>query len=87
MGLFWGDSVLTMGNSDIAIAVGQMTPEQIFTTYGRHIGIGGIAMAGVIGIIRSWGIIKGAVGLASKELGGKAEAVMTSVNVRSEIFL
>ena len=79
MGLFWGDPVLTMGNSDIAIAVGQMTPEQIFTTYGRHIGIGGIAMAGVIGIIRSWGIIKGAVGLASKELGGKAEAVITSV--------
>ena len=41
---FLTDSVLTMGNSDIAIAVGQMTPEQIFTTYGRHIGIGGICL-------------------------------------------
>ena len=28
-------------------------------------------MAGVIGIVRSWGIIKSAVGLASKEMGGK----------------
>ena len=46
-------------------------PEQIFTDYGRYIGIGGIAMAGVIGIIRSWGIIKGAVGLATKEFSGK----------------
>ena len=35
-----------------------MTPEQIFTTYARHIGIGGIATAGIIGIIKSWGIIR-----------------------------
>ena len=48
-----------------------MSPEQIFTNYARHIGIGGIAMAGVIGIIRSSGIIKQALGLAVSELGGK----------------
>ena len=48
-----------------------MSPEQIFTNYARHIGIGGIAMAGVIGIIRQAGIIKQALGLAVKELGGK----------------
>ena len=47
----------------------------IFTTYARHIGIGGIATAGVIGIINSWGIIKGAVGLAANELKGKGDAV------------
>ena len=47
-------------------------PEVIFKQFARHIGIGGIAMAGVIGIIRSWGIIKSAVGLASKELSGKS---------------
>ena len=47
-----------------------MSAEQIFTTYARHIGIGGIATAGVIGIIKSWSIIKSAVGLASKELKG-----------------
>ncbi len=51
-----------------------VAPEQIFTNYGRYIGIGGIAMAGVIGIIRSWGIIKGALGLATKEFSGKKES-------------
>ena len=58
-------------NSDVTTPISQMSPEVIFTTYARHIGIGGIAMAGVIGIIRSWGIIKSAVGLASREFSGK----------------
>lgn len=71
MALFWGDTVITLGNPDITQTVGAMQPEDIFFNYGRHIGIGGIAMAGVIGIIRSWKIVKGAVGLASKELSGK----------------
>ncbi len=44
--------------------------EQIFT-YAKSIGIGGIATAGIIGIIKSWKIICGAVGLASRELSGK----------------
>lgn len=48
--------------------------EAIFTDYARHIGIGGIATAGVIGIIKSWGIIKGALSLATRELGGKGNA-------------
>lgn len=51
-----------------------VAPEQIFTNYGRYIGIGGIAMAGVIGIIRSWGIIKGALGLATKEFSSKKDS-------------
>lgn len=58
-------------NGDVTTPISQMSPEVIFTTYARHIGIGGIAMAGVIGIIRSWGIIKSAVGLASREFSGK----------------
>lgn len=53
--------------------LGDMPPEQIFTDYARSIGIGGIAMAGVIGIVRSWGVIKSAVGLAGKELKSKGE--------------
>ena len=69
--------VLTFGNDAITQAVGSMSAEEIFTTYARHIGIGGIATAGVIGIIKSWGIIKGAVGLAAKELKGKTGAVQT----------
>lgn len=47
-------------------------PQMLFTTYGRNIGIGAIAMAGLIGIVRSWGVIKSAVGLAGKELSGKS---------------
>lgn len=49
--------------------------EEIFSGSARFIGIGGIAMSGVIGIIKSWGIIKSAVGLASREMkGGTGEA-------------
>ncbi len=55
----------------ITMLLRDMTPEQIFSNYARHIGIGGIAMAGVIGIIRSSSIIKQALGLAVSELGGK----------------
>lgn len=71
MSAFWGNEVLALGNPDIVLTVGEMSAEQLFTTYARHIGIGGIATAGVIGIVRSWGIIKGAVGLAAAELKGK----------------
>lgn len=55
----------------VSMLLRDMSPEQIFTNYARHIGIGGIAMAGVIGIIRSSSIIKQALGLAVSELGGK----------------
>jgi len=68
---FFGGEVLTLGNDAITATVGSMSAEEIFTTYARHIGIGGIATAGVIGIIKSWDIIKGAVGLAAKEMKGK----------------
>lgn len=71
MSAIWGDSVLNAWNPDITATVGSMSPEEIFTYYAKSIGIGGIAMAGVIGIIRSWSIIKSAVGLAAKEMGGK----------------
>ncbi|MBQ8308028.1 MAG: oligopeptide transporter, OPT family [Alistipes sp.] len=47
------------------------TPENLYQYIGRPIGIGGIAMAGLIGIIRQAGIIKSALGLAVSELGGK----------------
>ena len=71
MGALFSDTVLTLGNEAITLTVGQMSPDVVFTTYARHIGIGGIAMAGVVGIVRSWGVIKGAVGLASREMSGK----------------
>ena len=79
MSMIWGDSVLNQWNPEIAIAVGAMAPEDIFKYYAKSIGIGGIAMAGIIGIIKSWSIIKSAVGLAAKEMGGKSNNVEASV--------
>ena len=58
MSLIWGDSVLNQWNPEITATVGAMSPEEIFKYYAKSIGIGGIAMAGIIGIIKSWGIMK-----------------------------
>ncbi|WP_289157385.1 oligopeptide transporter, OPT family [uncultured Muribaculum sp.] len=57
----------TYGAAEIA----SLDPGVIFSDYARLIGIGGIAMAGVIGIVKSWPIIAQAVGLAARELKGK----------------
>ena len=65
MALLFSDTVLNQWNPAITTAVGDMSPEQIFTSYGKSIGIGAIAMAGIIGIIKSWGVIKSAVGLVA----------------------
>ena len=75
MSLIWGDSVLNQWNPEITATVGAMSPEEIFKYYAKSIGIGGIAMAGIIGIIKSWSIIRSAVGLAAKEMGGKSGSV------------
>ena len=74
MSLLCGDQVLNQWNPDITATVGSMSPEEIFKYYAKSIGIGGIAMAGIIGIIKSWSIIKSAVGLAAKEMGGKGKS-------------
>ena len=71
MSVIFHDQVLNMWDPSITQVVGAMSPEDIFKAYARSIGIGGIAMAGIIGIIRSWGIIRDAVGLAARELKGK----------------
>lgn len=71
MALIFPDTVLNQWDPSITTAVGQMAPEVIFKSYVRSIGIGGIAMSGIIGIIKSWGIIKSAVGLAAREMKGK----------------
>ena len=71
MALLFHDTVLNQWDPTITTAVGQMAPEVISKSYARSIGIGGIAMSGIIGIVKSWGIIKSAVGLAAKEMKGK----------------
>ena len=73
MALLFSDTVLNEWNPAITTAVGEMSPEQIFTSYGKSIGIGAIAMAGIIGIIKSWGVIKSAVGLATKATDASGE--------------
>ena len=87
MSLFWGDIVLNQWNPEITQTVGQMSPEQIFTYYAKSIGIGGIAMAGIIGIIKSWGIIKSAVGLAAKEMGGKSKVDANVIRTRRDLSM
>ncbi|MDH8701561.1 putative OPT family oligopeptide transporter [Dysgonomonadaceae bacterium PH5-43] len=79
MNMIWGGEVLNMWNPNITTTIGDMEPEMIFKEYARSVGIGGIAMAGVIGIINSWGVIKSAVGLAGKELKGKDSDVNKEV--------
>ena len=61
MAIVWGGDVLNAWNPSITMTVAEMSPEQIFTNYGKSIGIGAIAMAGIIGIVKSWGIIKTSV--------------------------
>lgn len=85
MSLLFHDTVLNAWNPSVTQAVGAMSPETIFTEYGKSIGIGGIAMAGIIGIIKSWGIIKGAVSLASKEMKGGQAAAGAQVRTQRDI--
>ena len=85
MAIIFPDTVLNQWDPTITTAVGDMTPEQIFTSYARSIGIGGIAMAGIIGIVKSWGIIKGAVVLAAREMKGKGAADKDVIRTQRDI--
>ena len=75
MNLIWGGSVIDLMGTGVMTTIGEMAPEQIFKDYARHIGIGGIATAGIIGIIKSFGVIKSAAGLAVSEFKRKPGAV------------
>ena len=72
----WWVIVPLMGTYGAA-EITTLAPAEIFADYARLIGIGGIAMAGIIGIIKSRSIISEAVGLASRELKGNASATKT----------
>jgi OPT family oligopeptide transporter len=84
MALLFPDTILNDWNPAITTAVGDMSPEQIFTSYGKSIGIGAIAMAGIIGIIKSWGVIKSAVGLATKAGASEPSASSAAGSVPSD---
>ena len=71
MNVLWGGQVIDLMNSGITQTIGDMSADEIFHNYARHIGIGGIATAGIIGIIKSFGVIKSAVSLAAGEFSKK----------------
>ncbi|WP_297249003.1 oligopeptide transporter, OPT family [uncultured Prevotella sp.] len=85
MSLIFHDQVLNLWNPEITQTVGAMSAEEIFKNYGKSIGIGGIAMAGIIGIIKSWGIIKSAVSLAASEMKGSSKAAENTVRTQRDI--
>ncbi|MBI5807268.1 MAG: oligopeptide transporter, OPT family [Ignavibacteriales bacterium] len=75
---FFGADLQTTVGAGVQLLIKDMSAEQIFRNYVRQIGIGAIAMAGFIGIIRSSGVIKSAVSLAVKEItGGKSDSDST----------
>jgi len=64
-----------------------MPAEDIFRFYVRHIGIGGIAMAGIIGIIKSSKIIGSAISLAGKEIFGKKKSDGTTLRTEKDLSM
>lgn len=73
----------TYGNAEIVA----MSSQEIFSNYARMIGIGGIAMAGVIGIVKSWPIIRQAVGLAGREFKGNDTGATRPVRWQTDISM
>ena len=85
MALLFPDTVLNQWDPSVVVMVGSMSAEEIFKNYARSIGIGGIAMSGVIGIVKSWGIIKSAVSLASREMKGKGASQEEAIRTQRDI--
>ncbi|MBN1540563.1 oligopeptide transporter, OPT family [candidate division KSB1 bacterium] len=78
---------ITVGSTATAL-IADMSAEEIFSTYVRHIGIGGIACAGIIGILKSSGIIAGAMKLAWNEIiGGKALGHETKNRMQKDLSM
>ena len=68
----WWIIVPLMGTMDPALA--NQPADYIFANAARYIGIGGIAMSGIIGIVKSWGVIKNAAGLAGQAFKGQEQS-------------
>jgi len=88
---FLGDSITQPVGANVSMLISNMSPSDIFGNYVRHIGIGGIAMAGLIGIIKSSGIIKKSFVLGYNELfkkksEGEESAVRTQRDLSMKII-
>lgn len=73
----------TYGAADIT----SLSPDALFSNYARLIGIGGIAMAGIIGIVKSWGIIMQAAGLAAREIKGSSQGSTSTIRWQRDISM
>ena len=73
--------------ANISLLIKDMSAEQIFNNYVRHIGIGGIAMAGIIGIIKSSKIIGSAFSLAVKEIMGRKEVIEDKLRTHRDLTM
>ena len=87
--LIWFLVVPVVGS--VGVETAALSPDQLFAAFGRPLGIGGIAMAGLIGIVRQSGIIRQALGLAVSELAGKKtgeqQAPRTQRDLRMKLIL
>ena len=87
-----GQGLLSPLGATAAKLISEMSAEEIFRGYVRQIGIGGIAMAGIIGILRSSRIIGSAFSLAYRELfkrSGSAgeDTVRTQVDLKMAVIV
>ncbi len=80
---YFGDAI-TVTLPEGTKFLSDVSPETIFGLYIRQLGIGGIAMAGVIGIIRSRKIIFSAMRLAGKEMKSKQQQVTNNIVPRTQ---
>lgn len=81
-------SILGVSNEKLLANPEQLfSAENLFQFIGKPLGIGGIAMAGIIGICRQAGIIRQAVGLAVSELGGKKGATAAPVRTQHDLSM
>lgn len=86
IGYFAPGMTQTIGDG-VSLTIGLMSPEDIFAVYARPLGIGGIAMAGIIGILRSSGIIGRAVKLAGTELTGKRTSAIDEPRTQRDLSM
>ena len=81
-------SILGVSNEQLLANPEQLfTAENLFQFIGKPLGIGGIAMAGIIGICRQAGIIRQAIGLAVSELGGTKGATAAPERTQHDLSM
>ncbi|HSW67872.1 MAG TPA: oligopeptide transporter, OPT family [Bacteroidales bacterium] len=82
---FFAEGMTLPVGANVTALIADMSAEDIFRNYVRQIGIGGIAMAGIIGIIRSSGVIKTAFTMAVRETFAKNKVVREETRTRRDI--